>query len=141
MKQYTALLRSKKTKDKYRRRKRFMMSDMVPVYRILCVLHLIFMSVAECIDQKPEPEMVNETRQNSMEEQVLSPAGESNHQPSEDARIVCDAVTRILAAELETINTTLKDSTYTLAIHGLSSPYAQKDLTFQTRHICRIVSN
>ena len=74
--------------------------------------------------------MVNETRQNSMEEQVLSPAGESNHQPSEDAQLsVMQSPYPYI--ELETINTTLKIA-HILWPHGLSSPYAKgSDLSNQ----------
>lgn len=114
-------------------RKRYMMSGLSPVYRILFAILLIFICVAGCLDEKSEQGRVIANEQNRGVVPVFSPAGVSQQQTSEDARNVSDAVTQTLTAELETINSALMKGTGNLAIHGMEIPHAQKILS-ETRN-------
>lgn len=114
-------------------RKRYMMSGLSPIYRILFAILLIFICVTGCLDEKSEQGRVVESEQNRSVVPVFSPAGVSQQHTSDDARNVCDAVTQTLTAELETINSALRKGTGYLAIHGMESPHAQKVLS-ETRN-------
>lgn len=114
-------------------RKRYMMSGLSPVYRILFAILLIFICVAGCLDEKSEQGRVIENEQNRGVVPVFSPAGVSQQQTIEDARNVCDVVTQTLTAELETINIALRKGADYLVMQGVNSPHAEKVLS-ETRN-------